>query len=263
MLQNHWVCDRSSSAPGVLVRVWGGAVPGALLRGGSWGRAGTRSRLALRRTARRQAPGRPGGGARLPARGRALPGSGCEAREGAEQRGRRAAAPVRGSGPARPRLAGLAARRCEAPSLRRSGRRRPGPERAHAGRPGCRGADAWPWSGSPAPGLHWCRSGAAAGLPPATADRGCCSPASGCCCSPGRPRAPQVSLAEPPGTRPPPWPPSLPRSSPPGSPTRPSSFILHRSLALLAGDAFLFFLGPANKGREEMNKCKGKEANGF
>lgn len=46
---------------------------------------------------------------------------------------------------------------------------------------------------------------------------------------------------------------------PPGSPTRPSSFILHLSLALLAGDAFLFFLGPANKGMEEMNKCKGKE----
>lgn len=110
VLRNHPVCDRSSRAPGVRVR--GGAVPGALLRGGSCGRAGTGSRLALRRAARRQAPGRPGGGARLPARGRALPGSGCEAREGAERRGRRAAAPVRGSGPARPRLAGLAARRC-------------------------------------------------------------------------------------------------------------------------------------------------------
>lgn len=169
------------SLPGA-VRVRGGAVPRSLRGGGPWGRAGPGTRRALRRAARRQAPGRPGGGARLPARGRALPGSGCEAREGAERRGRRASGPCP---PIRPGPPPPCRPRCEPVCGVQSPPQRPPASRARA-RPSrgpvCRGVDAWPWSGSPAPRLRCCRNGAAAGLPPATAARGCCSPASGCCC---------------------------------------------------------------------------------
>lgn len=216
--QHPRVSDCSSRASGVLC--WCGAVPsrapsGEAGPGGGRGpgpAAPSAGRPAGRRRAGREVVlASPRGAVRCPAAAARL-GRGRSGAAGV------LAAPVRGSGPARPRLAGLAARRCAAPSPRRSGRPRPGPERAHAERPVCRGADAWPWSGSPAPRLRWYRGGAAAGLPPATAARDCCSPASGCCCSPGRPRAPQVSLAEPPGTGPPPCPPSLPRSPPSDSP---------------------------------------------
>lgn len=98
-------------------------------------------------------------------------------------------APVSGAGsqqqPQRPPLPSPKAPRGEA---------RPGAGRECWGR----GADAEarPWTGRPAPGSRWSRGRAAAGLPlaaPAAAARDCCFPASGCCCWPGRPRAPQVS----------------------------------------------------------------------
>lgn len=237
----------------------GPGLPRPLPGGGFWGRPGTgparRSVGAPEprapRLAAPQAGARPAGRWCSPPRARAsaLPSSGSEAPKGAERRGRRAAGGPcpRFRPPARPRLAGLPPRRCAAPrpSSSRSGRPSRARERRAAG-PGrgagrdCRGrgadAEARPWRGRPAPGSRWSRGRAAAGLPPAApaasaAARGCCSPASGCCCWPGQPRAPQVSTAETPGPRPCLF--LLLLFSKSCFP-RPPSFILHCSLALLS-----------------------------